>query len=107
MTTQQPKTLFPEPPEHLSPRSKTLWQEIAPHRARSIERRTLFQAALEALDRADEARQVIQAEGMISKTITTGAVHIHPAVKLEREARGQFAKIWDLLNLRWNQEIDG
>ena len=93
---------FPDPPAHLSPRSKELWRELGPAEAKTIQRRALFQSALEALDRADQARQLIEAEGMVSKTTTTGALHIHPATKLEREARAQFAKIWGMLRLTWN-----
>lgn len=106
-TKEQSASIIPDPPEHLSERSKELWCNLAPNEAKSVERRTLFQAGLEALDRADEARRIIQAEGMISKTATTGAVHVHPAVKVEREARAQFVRIWDLLNLGWNESIDG
>lgn len=106
-TKQGEAITIPDPPEHLSGRSRELWRKLGPDEAKSIERRTLFQAGLEALDRADEARRIIQAEGMISKTTTTGAVHVHPAVKVEREARAQFVRIWDLLNLKWNSEIDG
>lgn len=104
---QRPESIFPDPPDHLSGRSGELWRTVGPDAAKSIERRTLFQAGLEALDRADEARQIIQAEGIISKTTTTGALHAHPAVKVEREARAQFVRIWDLLNLKWNPEVDG
>ncbi|MCC6486390.1 MAG: hypothetical protein IT364_02740 [Candidatus Hydrogenedentes bacterium] len=106
-TNKRQHEVFPDPPDHLSERSKDLWRKVGPDEAKSIERRTLFQAGLEALDRADEARRIIQAEGMISKTTTTGAVHVHPALKIEREARAQFVRIWEVLNLRWNSQIDG
>jgi len=108
MKTTTHQVTIPEPPEHLSERSKHLWREIAPNEARTIERQTLFQAALECLDRADEARRIVQEEGLTTKTATTGAVHIHPAVRVEREARAQFVKIWSgVLNLQWNGEIKG
>lgn len=94
------KQPFPDPPEHLSERTRALWAEIGPKEARSVGRRTLFQAALEALDSADSARQLVQAEGLISRTAKTGALHVHPASKIEREARQQFMKIWDLLSLQ-------
>lgn len=95
------KTEAVEPPDHLSDRSKVLWGELAPDRAKSIERRTLLQAALEALDRADAARLAIAAEGMTTTTATTKAVHVHPLVKVEREARGQFMRAWAMLHLTW------
>ena len=50
---------------------------------------------------------MIETEGMTTKTQTTGAVHIHPLVKVEREARSIFAKIWGLLKLEWDDNIDG
>ena len=105
--TEQDEATIPDAPEHLSARSKELWRSLVRTEAKSLERQTLFQAGLEALDRADEARLLVQAEGMIARTTTTGAVHVHPAVKMEREARSQFVRIWDLLGLKWNEGIDG
>lgn len=101
MTRRKPP--FPDPPAHLSERARALWAEIGPKDARSVGRRTLFQAALEALDSADSARRLVQAEGLISRTAKTGALHVHPAAKIEREARQQFMKAWDLLGLRWEE----
>ena len=104
---KQPGVTIPDPPEHLSERSKDLWRRLAPTEARSLERRTIFQVALEALDRADEARRVIAAEGMLHTTAATGACHVHPAVKIERETRAQFVRIWHTaLHLQWNSDID-
>jgi P27 family predicted phage terminase small subunit len=95
------------PPSHLSNRAKKLWSEIVPRRAESPERLTLFQTALEALDRADEAASIIKKEGMTITTVTTGTVHSHPAVKIEREARQVFIKCWRHLDLQWNEATDG
>ena len=94
---------FPAPPAHLSPRSQELWRVLAPTAAKPLQRRTLFQTALESLDRADQARALIESEGLVSKTKSTGALHVHPAVKIERECRQQFAHIWgDSLRLGWD-----
>ena|ERR1700733_15897934 len=106
-TTDQTATTFPPPPKHLSARAKQLWRELGPKHARSLQRRTLFQVALEALSTADSARLLIDKEGLISKTASTGALHVHPAAKLERESRQQFARLWDVLNLRFDAAIDG
>ncbi|MBK9171073.1 MAG: hypothetical protein IPM24_26940 [Bryobacterales bacterium] len=103
---QEPEITVPEPPEHLSERSRELWITLAPTEARSLERRTLFLSALEALDTADAARHIVQAEGLTSTTASTGVVHLNPAVKVEREARAQFVRIWDMLGLRHNSRID-
>lgn len=96
-----------EPPTHLSDRAKELWTEFVPSRARSLGRLTLLATALEAYDRAEAARLLVASEGMTTKTKTTGAVHVHPLVKVERECRQQFAKIWHDLGLHWDSTEDG
>jgi phage terminase small subunit len=96
-----------EPPAHLSDRAKALWSALVPDRARSIGRLTLLQAALEALDRADSARKTIGTGGLTTTTKTTGALHIHPLVKVEREARQQFARIWEQLSFGFDGNEDG
>jgi phage terminase small subunit len=61
---------------------------------------------LEASDRADQAAEVVAREGMTSKTETTGAIHVHPLVKVERESRQLFARIWKQLGLDWASDRD-
>lgn len=95
------------PPDHLSPRAKTLWASVVPSRARSAARLAMVQTALEALDRADAAMAEIGRVGMTSETKTTGAIHVHPLVKVERESRGQFAKLWGLMGLQFCKLEDG
>jgi phage terminase small subunit len=94
------------PPAHLSERSRALWAELVPRRCASPERVTLLQSALEALDTADEARRLIAAEGLVHKTARTGAIHLHPAARLEADARRQFAKLWASLRLGFCAGID-
>jgi phage terminase small subunit len=98
---------LPPPPDHLSDRAKGLWCQIAGRRGRSPERLALLQAGLEALDRADEAREILAKEGLTSTTKSTGAVHVHPLAKVERECRQQFVKVWHDLNLTWSNDLDG
>jgi P27 family predicted phage terminase small subunit len=96
-----------EAPAHLSDRSKRLWAELVPRRARSTGRLALLQAALEALDRAEQARSEVSTGKLTTTTETTGAVHVHPLVKVEREARQQFARIWSDLGLSFDAGEDG
>jgi phage terminase small subunit len=96
-----------EPPQHLSARAQSLWHAVVPSRARSPERLALLQVALESLDRADQARLAVEKNGMTTTTKTTGAVHLHPLLRVEREARQQFSRLWEQLNLSWNPQIDG
>jgi hypothetical protein len=94
-------------PEHLSQRSKELWTALVPRRAKSPERLALLVTALEALDRADAARSSIEVHGMVTVTEATKAVHVHPLVRVERESRQLFAKIWKTLELTWSIQLDG
>jgi phage terminase small subunit len=100
MRRPQPEPIpFPEPPPHLSARAAGIWAILGPSHAPSLGRRILFQMALECLDRSDQARELIASQGLTSKTDSTGALHIHPAAKVEREARAQFAALWASLGL--------
>ena len=89
----------PQPPDHLSERAKQLWRTIVPRRALSPERLTLLQAALEALDRADQAREALLEEGLVFTTAKTGTKHVNPIVRIEKDARQQFLQAWSQLQL--------
>ena len=94
-------------PGHLSLRARGLWEALVPRRARSPERLALLQLALEQLDIADAARAQALADGLTFATATTGAVHAHPALAIERQARSAFFRIWTKLGLDWDSESDG
>jgi len=90
---------YPESPGHLTPRAAALWRGLGPNHASTVGRRALLQAALEAMDRAEGARQAIAVDGMVTKTGASGAIHLNPLVKAERDARQQFVAIWRALRL--------
>ena len=96
-----------KPPEHLSDRSKQLWRKILDDGEVSPGRAALFQTALECLDRADEARAMLADEGLIAITSTTGASHAHPLLKIEKDNRQLFARLWQVLNLQYSAKTDG
>lgn len=96
----------PEPPDHLSEDSKELWRKVIPKHI-SVGRLAVLIAALEARDRAEECRLTVDREGLTTTTETTKAVHIHPLLKVERENRQLFARLWTQLHLHWNVNIDG
>ena len=98
----------PEPvaPAHLSERSKGLWREVVPSRAKSAERQALVIAALEALDLADECMAQVRVEGLTRTTKKSGMPHVHPLLKIEKEQRSLFARLWGQLNFQWNQTIE-
>jgi P27 family predicted phage terminase small subunit len=96
----------PRMPYGLADEAVPYWRRLAPMLAK---RGVLVDSdipALEALDRADLARETIASEGMTSTSTLTGVMHIHPLVKIEIEARRQFASMWEALGLRWDPSID-
>ena len=94
-----------EPPVGLSGESKILWKEITQSRARTPERLALLHQALIALDRANQAAALVEKEGMVLVTKRTGVAHSNPALKIERENRALFVRIWGgMLNLTWNHD---
>ena len=97
----------PAAPSHLSKRSAALWRAVVPSRAKSAERQALVIVALDALDLADECLARVRAEGMTTTTKSTGAIHVHPLMKVEKEQRSLFARLWGQLNFQWNADIDG
>lgn len=97
----------PEPPAHLSPRARELWRHVVmreDHRgaavAASPARLALIQAGLEALDRAEQARLQLAAEGLtVAPADGKGMPHPHPLVRVERDSRAQFMSAWSALRL--------
>ncbi len=99
------KHRFP-PPAHLSERSKNLWRDLVPRQAEKAERLTLLRVALELLDRADGAGETVAREGLTTTTKRSGALHVHPLVRVEREARQQFIKVWLALGFQHDESED-
>jgi hypothetical protein len=90
----------------LSESSKELWAKVVTKPV-SVGRLAVIVAALEARDRAEECRLAVNREGLTTTTETTGAVHLHPLLKVERENRQLFARLWTQLNLHFASTIDG
>ena len=106
MRKKEKEIIFPSPPADLSERSKQLWHELKGE-VRSPGQFKLFEVALRALERADEAREIIKRDGMIVTTARSGAKHQHPALAILKEAEAEAVKIFRSLNLNhagsWHQ----
>ncbi len=89
----------PEPPAGLSPKSEALWLSVA-DRARSPGRQALLAEALRALDRADQARTAVDAEGLTLTTPRSGVSHVNPLLLAEERFRRQFSAAWVALGLQ-------
>lgn len=86
------------PPPHLSARAQQLWT----HYARTDKGNAwlaLFRVALESLDRSDQASAIVLRDGLTVTTARSGVAHVNPAIRIEKDARGQFAAIWHQLGL--------
>ncbi len=99
MKTKAIPILYVDPPAHLSEPSKQLWKHLLETgRIRTLPRLALLQTALEARDRADEARLKI-GDALTIKTERSGVEHLNPLLRLERENRQLFVKIMGQLSL--------
>jgi len=94
-------------PDQLSADSVKLWHEVVPRCGRSAGRLAMIAEALKARDRANEAREAIAEHGLLAVTETTGAIHVNPLLRVERENRQLFARLWDKLRLSWDQRQEG
>ncbi len=94
------------PPAGLSDRSAALWSELVPTRARSPERLEALEVALRARDRLEEIRAALDGAELVQKTRSTGATHIHPLLRAEREARADFTRLWKELRFYRRGSLD-
>jgi P27 family predicted phage terminase small subunit len=85
-------------PAHLSKRSRALWVEITARFTLEPTELELLRLALEAVDRCEEARQVLAAEG-ITSVGRYGQRLAHPACAIERDARLAAARLFKQLAL--------
>lgn len=90
--------------DHLSEKSKKIWKSVVPSDEKTLPRQVFILAALESLDRADSAMAVIEAEGMLLPAGEKGIAHVHPLLKVEKDSRALFAKLWSQLNMQYESK---
>lgn len=86
------------PPDHLSDAAASWWASVVEDYDLEPHHIELLTLAAEARDRAEQARRLIEAEGLIVAT-TTGGTKTHPAVAVERDSRIAFARLVRELDL--------
>lgn len=79
----------PDPPGHLSPESKQWWRRLQDTYVFQDHHLRLLQAACEAWDRAQMARETIEREGPYFQD-RFGQPKAHPALSEERQSRNEF-----------------
>jgi P27 family predicted phage terminase small subunit len=91
----------PKPPKHLGTPERELWrgilQDFKLDNAAAI---AMLCTALEAHQRAREARETIDREGMSFKT-SHGQTRVHPLLTVERDARSAFITSMRALGLEF------
>ena len=94
-------------PEHLSLKSKALWARWVGSRVKSAGRIEALRVGLEALDRADKCREIIDKEGLVVVSKRGKMPHNHPLLKEELSSRRLFHKIIHSMGLDWEFVEDG
>lgn len=72
------------PPKHLSRESRAYWKHVAEQYEITLDAGILLRAALENWDRAQQARVLVAAEGIVKDGKR------HPAIDIEKQAYGLF-----------------
>lgn len=80
-------------PKHLSPESKRTWRRVVNEYDLTPDAGLLLRAALENWDRAQAARELVSAEGLVIDGKR------HPAVDVEKQAYGLFQRFMRALGL--------
>ena len=88
----------PNPPAHLSEAMKSWWRSVHADYALEPHHVHLLKLAAEALDRAEQAREIIAQEGITARTADGGS-KAHPAIAIERDARTAAARLIRELDL--------
>lgn len=79
-------------PRHLTARSRTWWESVVSTYALEDHHVRLLTLAAESWDRAQEARKMVDKEGIVVQD-RFGQPKAHPAVAIERDSRLMFAKM--------------
>jgi phage terminase small subunit len=98
----RPTTL--EPPSHLSESSRAIWDRYVPSVVKLPGPQSMLSAALQARDRAEEARREVERDGMLLVSKRSTLARVHPAVRIEKESLALFTKIMQQLHLNWDRD---
>lgn len=86
------------PPRHLTATARRLYAAIVEGYALEPHHLAILTKALEAFDRAEQARAEIGA-GPLMVTSRLGEAKVHPLLAVERDARAQFGQLMRSLGL--------
>lgn len=93
-----PTTTKLRPPRHLLAATRRWWLEVINTWALEAHHVKLLTLAAEAWDRCQQARALVDKEGLMTTT-KAGGPRIHPAVRIEQDSRLAFARLIRELDL--------
>jgi phage terminase small subunit len=96
----------PEPPSHLSTQARDVWRDVLTRYELEAEELETLRLALEALDRAAQARRALRRHGTTYED-RFGAPHARPEVAIERESRRDYVRLMSALNLPTEEPEQG
>lgn len=99
LVTPHPATSLPKPPEHLGDVEKKIWGDVVSEYQGTLTSLSMLATGLEAHQRAREARDVIEDEGMVVSG-RDGQTKAHPLLTVERDARKAFQQTFRYLGIK-------
>jgi phage terminase small subunit len=82
-----------KPPKHLRTTTKRWWSQVNADYALADHHRRILTLACEAWDRAQQAREALEAAGSLTYEDRFAAPRARPEVAMERDARIGFARL--------------
>lgn len=93
----------PKPPKHLSRKMKAFWRSIAAEYCLEDQHINLLTLALEAYDRGQEAREILDKEGIVYLD-RFNAPKSRPEIMIERDSRLSYARLMREIGIQTSQE---
>jgi len=87
-----------DPPAHLDPETACWWRAVLGDYELEAHHLRLLRLACEAWDRCQQAREILDRDGLTVPT-GDGGLKAHPAIGIERDARTAFARLLRELDL--------
>ncbi len=84
--------------DHLAPETRAWVEAVAADFELERHHHRLLMLAAQAFDRAEEARQILSRDGLVTCT-DAGGLKAHPCVGIERDSRVAFARLLRELDL--------
>lgn len=85
-------------PPHLAPETADWWRAVLEEFLLEPHHKRLLRLACEAWDRCQQAREILDRDGLTTQT-ESGGLKAHPCIGIERDARLAFARLLRELDL--------